>query len=184
MRVGRAYCLESKKLCDFQAGPRFRMVKKVKLRQQFQQYCVGHERRTLGDDFAESCVGWEAFSENIDKQSKNQNALACFVAKSTNVIMCTLWFSTVVFHCGGVLWWLVWLSEVAQGIPNVNVAGVEMGGREALTVGWEALQDVMRSMGIQSREHLAEWIHNQGLPMPRWALSSVGECRSGSTTSR
>ena len=31
---------------------------------------------------------------------------------------------------------LVWLSEVVQ-IPNVNVVGVEMGGREALTAGWK-----------------------------------------------
>ena len=69
---------------------------------------------------------------------------------------------------------LVWLSELAQGIPNVNVAGVEMGGREALTAGWEALRDVMRSMGIQSREQLAEWIHNQGFPMPRWGAYISG----------
>ena len=58
-------------------------------------------------------------------------------------------------------------SELAQGIPNVNVAGVEMGGREALTAGWEALRDVMRSMGIQSREQLAEWIHNPNAQVGR-----------------
>ena len=63
---------------------------------------------------------------------------------------------------------LVWLTDVAQFIPNVTAAGVQMAGPEALTVGWEALWDVMRRMGIPSREQFAERIHNQGFPMPRW----------------
>ena len=63
---------------------------------------------------------------------------------------------------------LVWLTDVAQSFPNANAAGVQVAGPEALTVGWEALRDVMRRMGIPSREQFAERIHNQGFPMPRW----------------
>ena len=43
--------------------------KKTSCEQRSKHYCVGHERRTLGDDFAESCVGGGSIcpsSENID----------------------------------------------------------------------------------------------------------------------
>ena len=34
--------------------------------------------------------------------------------------------------------------------------------------GWEVLHNTMRSLGIESRQDLSEWSHNQGLPRPRW----------------
>ena len=43
-----------------------------------------------------------------------------------------------------------------------------MAGPDAVMTGWEWLRDVMRSIEIRSREQFAEWIHNQGSPMPRW----------------
>ena len=63
---------------------------------------------------------------------------------------------------------MLWLAELCHAIPSVTVAGVELGSVDALAVGWQSLRDVMRSMGIQSREQFAEWIHSQGFPMPRW----------------
>ena len=42
-----------------------------------------------------------------------------------------------------------------------------MAGPDATMTGWESLRDVMRSSEIRSREQFAEWIHNQGFPMPR-----------------
>ena len=43
-----------------------------------------------------------------------------------------------------------------------------MSGLDAAVTGWESLRDVLHSRGIRSREGLAEWIHSQGLAMPRW----------------
>ena len=61
-----------------------------------------------------------------------------------------------------------WLREKAQSLPGVSVAGVQMAGPDAVMTGWESLRDTMRSLEIRSREQFAEWIHNQGFPMPRW----------------
>ena len=44
-----------------------------------------------------------------------------------------------------------------------------MRGRDAVVTGWEALRAVFHSRGVRSREALAEWIHSQGFPMPRWS---------------
>ena len=63
---------------------------------------------------------------------------------------------------------MVWLMEVTQTAPNVVVAGVPMAGTDAVMAGWDALRNSMRRMGIGSREQFAEWIHNEGFPMPRW----------------
>ena len=63
---------------------------------------------------------------------------------------------------------MVWLMEVTQTVPNVVVAGVPMAGPDAVMAGWDALRNSMRRMGIGSREQFAEWIHNEGFPMPRW----------------
>ena len=43
-----------------------------------------------------------------------------------------------------------------------------MAGEAAVHAGWDALQEAMSSWGIQSREDLSEWIHNQGFVQPRW----------------
>ena len=75
---------------------------------------------------------------------------------------------------------LVWLTDVAQSFPNANAAGVHMAGPEALTVGWEALRDVMRKMGTRSHEQFAKRIHNQGFRCPGGEHTFVGEFRSGS----
>ena len=56
----------------------------------------------------------------------------------------------------------------------MTVAGVELGGVDALAVGWQSLRDAMRSMGIQSKEQFAEWIHSQGFPMTSAAESKNG----------
>ena len=59
---------------------------------------------------------------------------------------------------------LQWLSNAASRGPGVSY----MPGEDALYVGWDALHEAMESWGIQSREHLSEWIHNQvfdGVPI-------------------
>ena len=38
-----------------------------------------------------------------------------------------------------------------------------MPAEDAVFAGWDALREAMSSWGIQSREDLSEWIHNQGL---------------------
>ena len=63
---------------------------------------------------------------------------------------------------------LSWLIEFSDRVQNVCVAGIEMTGPEAVVVGWEALRRAMQEIGIRTREGLAEWIHSQGFPMPRW----------------
>ena len=50
----------------------------------------------------------------------------------------------------------------------------EVPGRVAVAVGWEVLPFAMRSWGIQSKEDLSEWIHNQGFPRPRWGAHFSG----------
>ena len=61
-----------------------------------------------------------------------------------------------------------WLVDVSERVTSVRVAGVTMRGRDAAVTGWEALRAVFKSRGVGSREALAEWIHSQGFPMPRW----------------
>ena len=51
-----------------------------------------------------------------------------------------------------------WLSEVSATIPEVTVAGSDLTGQLAVAIGWEALRDALRSLGIRS--HLAEWIYD------------------------
>ena len=43
-----------------------------------------------------------------------------------------------------------------------------MPAEDAVFAGWDALREAMSSWGIQSREDLSEWIHNQGFVQPRW----------------
>ena len=61
-------------------------------------------------------------------------------------------------------WWL----EVSATIPEMTVVGIDMTGQVAVTIGWEALRDALRSRGTRSHEDLADWIHAQGFSMPRW----------------
>ena len=63
---------------------------------------------------------------------------------------------------------LHWLSNAASRCPALHVGVSYMPGGDALYAGWDALHEAMESWGIQSREHLSEWIHNQGFPRPRW----------------
>ena len=42
-----------------------------------------------------------------------------------------------------------------------------MTGPDAVMACWDALRDVMRRMGIESREQFAELIHNERIPMPQ-----------------
>ena len=63
---------------------------------------------------------------------------------------------------------LQWLSNAASRGPALHVGVSYMPGEDALYAGWDASLEAMESWGIQSREHLSEWIHNQGFPRPRW----------------
>ena len=67
-----------------------------------------------------------------------------------------------------------WLISKAQQVSCFNVAGEEVSGREAALIGSDALHNTMRSQGIDSREDLAEWIHVQGFPRPRWGAHFSG----------
>ena len=69
---------------------------------------------------------------------------------------------------------LEWLISNAQQVSSFNAAGEEVSGREAALIGWNALHNTMRSQGIVSREDLAEWIHVQGFPRPRWGAHFSG----------
>ena len=71
-------------------------------------------------------------------------------------------------------------AEVSQPIPNVNATGVQMTGRDALALGWEALRDVMRTMGRQTREQLTQSSTIKDSQCPGYEPTSVGEFRSGS----
>ena len=61
-----------------------------------------------------------------------------------------------------------WLGHAASGGPPIVVGGVEMAGEDAVYAGWDALRETMSSWGIETREDLSEWIHNQGFVQPRW----------------
>ena len=61
-----------------------------------------------------------------------------------------------------------WITHRAEQCPRINICGVEMGGGEAIQAGWEVLRHMIESVGIRSREDLAEWIHSEGFPQPRW----------------
>ena len=63
---------------------------------------------------------------------------------------------------------LEWLVSRAEQLPPMNFCGEQVPGREVATMGWEVLHNAMRSWGIESREGLSEWIHQQGFPRPRW----------------
>ena len=69
---------------------------------------------------------------------------------------------------------LEWLSTVADQLPRVNIGGEEMGGRDAVPVGWNALHHTFQSMGILSREDLSECFHSQRFPQPRWGAHFSG----------
>ena len=62
---------------------------------------------------------------------------------------------------------LQWVAQSAENL-SISVGGCDMTGSEAVFAGWEALQSVMNSWCIRSREGLSEWIHGQGFPQPRW----------------
>ena len=39
---------------------------------------------------------------------------------------------------------------------------------------WEVLHNTIRSLGIESKQDLPDWIHNQGFPRPRWGAHFSG----------
>ena len=63
---------------------------------------------------------------------------------------------------------LRWLGHAASGGPPIVVGGVEMAGEDAVYAGWDALRETVSSWGIETREDLSEWIHNQGFVQARW----------------
>ena len=67
-----------------------------------------------------------------------------------------------------------WLVGAAKRVPRVVVAGVDMSGADASVIGWETLRDVLHARGLRSRKDMAEWIHSQGFPMPRWGAHFSG----------
>ena len=71
---------------------------------------------------------------------------------------------------------LGWLAGAAQNLV-INVGGEEVPGPEAVIMSWEALRNVFQTHQIHSREHLAEWIHRQGFPMPRWGSHFSGRAQ-------
>ena len=77
---------------------------------------------------------------------------------------------------------LKWLASRTEVLRPVNVGGGEVPGRVAVAVGWEVLNFAMRSWGLQSKEDLSEWIHNQGFPVLGGEHISVAGCRSESGT--
>ena len=69
---------------------------------------------------------------------------------------------------------LEWMISLARTLPLLDINGQVITSEEALTVGWEVLHNAMRSWGVNSREDLSEWIHNQGYPRPRWGAHFSG----------
>ena len=63
---------------------------------------------------------------------------------------------------------LEWLASRVEQLPPINFCGAQVPGREVATIGWEVLHNAMRNWGIESREGLSEWIHQQGFPRPPW----------------
>ena len=63
---------------------------------------------------------------------------------------------------------LNWISTISDRLPPVQTFLGEMTGREAAHVGGAHFTQQWRSWGINSREDLSEWIHNQGFRQPRW----------------
>ena len=59
---------------------------------------------------------------------------------------------------------LEWIVHRADVCPRINICGEEMGCGEAIRAGWEVLRHMFESVGIRSRESLAEWIHSEGFP--------------------
>ena len=57
-----------------------------------------------------------------------------------------------------------WLSTAADQLPRINFGGEEMGGRDAVQVGWNALHHTFQSMGMLLCEDLSEWIQFPGVP--------------------
>ena len=69
-----------------------------------------------------------------------------------------------------------------RGVASRECLWREVPGRVAVAVGWEVLNFAMRSWGLQSKEDLSEWIHNQGFPVLGGEHSSVAGYRSESGT--
>ena len=63
---------------------------------------------------------------------------------------------------------------MARTLPLLDINGQVITSEEALTVGWEVLHNAMRSWGVNSREDLSEWKHNQGYPRPWWGAHFRG----------
>ena len=67
--------------------------------------------------------------------------------------------------------------EAAERVHRVVVAGVDMSGADAAVIGWATFRDVLHARGLRCREGLAEWIHSQGFPMPRWGAHFSGRAQ-------
>ena len=72
---------------------------------------------------------------------------------------------------------LQWLEARAERLPLMSVGGHECSGRATVRTAWEVLRSTMQAWGITSREHLAEWIHNQGFRRPRWGAHFSGRAQ-------
>ena len=57
---------------------------------------------------------------------------------------------------------LQWLEARAERLPPMRVGDEQISGCATVRTSWEVLRNSLQSWGITSREHLAEWIHNQG----------------------
>ena len=71
---------------------------------------------------------------------------------------------------------LHWLAASAQN-TSVPVCGASLPGNEAVMTGWDSLHGAMQVLGIRSRKGLAEWVHAQGFPQPRWRAHFSGRAQ-------
>ena len=72
---------------------------------------------------------------------------------------------------------LQWLEARAERLPPMRVGDEQISGRATVRTGWEVLRNTLQSWGITSREHLAEWIHNQGFRRPWWRAHFSGRAQ-------
>ena len=70
-----------------------------------------------------------------------------------------------------------WLEARAERLPPMRVGDEQVSGRATVCTSWEVLRNTLQSWGITSREHLAEWIHNQGFRRPRWGAHFSGRAQ-------
>ena len=59
-------------------------------------------------------------------------------------------------------------------MSRINICGEEMGCGEAIRAGWEVLRHMFESVGIRSRENMAERKKSEGFSQPRWSAHFSG----------